>query len=141
MTLVQLLLVSTSCLCKTDSRCTLPTLLHWRCCSAPSLALVASPWRFAGFKSRTGLPVGAICSLRLIQAVLLAGATGVDTHLEPVPGIHTAHPDTDMKVAGDKTSGASPSDEAMASIEPHKPSHEIAASVDAAAHGQSRFFT
>lgn len=64
-----------------------------------------------------------------------AGATGVDTHLEPVPGIHTAHPDTDIKVAGDKTSGASPSDEAMASIEPHKPSHEIAASVDAAAHG------
>ena len=68
----------------------------------------------------------------------LAGAIGVDTHLEPVSGIHTAHPDTDMKVAGDKTSGASPSDEALSSIEPHKPNHEIAASIDAAAHGWSR---
>ncbi len=59
----------------------------------------------------------------------------MDTHLDPVPGIHTAHPDTDMKVKEDKTHHASPSDEALASIEPHKPNHEIAASVDAAAHG------
>ena len=66
-----------------------------------------------------------------------AGAIGVDTHLDPVPGIHTAHPDTDMKVKDEKTSGASPSDEAMAAIQPHKPNHEVAASADAAAHGQS----
>lgn len=57
--------------------------------------------------------------------------------MDPVPGIHTAHPDTDMKVKEQKTSDASPSDEAMAAIQPHKPNHEVAASVDAAAHGQS----
>ena len=66
-----------------------------------------------------------------------AGAIGVDTRLDPVPGVHTAHPDTDMKVKEEKTSGASPSDEAMAAVQPHKPNHEVAASADAAAHGQS----
>ncbi|KAL3130588.1 Protein dpy-30 [Trebouxia sp. C0009 RCD-2024] len=64
-----------------------------------------------------------------------AGAIGVDTHLEPVTGAHTAHPDTDMKVK-EKTSDASPSAQAMAAIQPPKPNHDIAASVDAAAHGQ-----
>ena len=42
-----------------------------------------------------------------------------------------------MKVKEEKTSGASPSDKAMVAIQPHKPNHEVAASVDAAAHGQS----
>lgn len=42
-----------------------------------------------------------------------------------------------MKVKEEKTSGASPSDKAMAAIQTHKPNHEVAASVDAAAHGQS----
>lgn len=65
-----------------------------------------------------------------------AGAVGVDSHLDPVPGAHTAHPDTDMMVKEEKTHGVSPSDEALASIEPHKANHEIAASVDAAAQGQ-----
>lgn len=60
----------------------------------------------------------------------------MDSHLDPVPGVHTAHPDTDMKVMEEKTHDSSPSDEALASIEPHKPNHEIAASVDAAAHGE-----
>ncbi|DBA90494.1 hypothetical protein WJX77_010521 [Trebouxia sp. C0004] len=64
-----------------------------------------------------------------------AGAIGVDSHIDPVPGIHTAHPDTDMKVKGQKTHHASPSDDALASIEPHKPNHDIPTSVDAAAHG------
>ena len=59
----------------------------------------------------------------------------MDSHLDPVPGAHTAHPDTDMMVKEEKTHGVSPSDEALASIEPHKANHEIAASVDAAAQG------
>lgn len=69
-----------------------------------------------------------------------AGAIGVDSHLEPTPGAHTAHPDTDMKVKEQKTSDASPSAQAMAAVQPPKPNHEIAASVGAAAHGQSRSF-
>ncbi|DBA93843.1 TPA: hypothetical protein ACH3X3_013893 [Trebouxia sp. C0006] len=64
-----------------------------------------------------------------------AGAIGVDSHIDSVPGSHTAHPDTDLKVVEEKTHHASPSDEALASIEPHKPNHEIPASVDSAAHG------
>ncbi len=66
------------------------------------------------------------------------GAIGVDSHIDPVPGSHTAHPDTDLKVMEEKTHHASPSDEALASIEPHKPNHEIPASVDSAAHGKIR---
>ncbi len=62
----------------------------------------------------------------------------MDSHIDPVPGSHTAHPDTDMKVMEEKTHHASPSDEALASIEPHKPNHEIPTSVDAAAHGKIR---
>lgn len=66
------------------------------------------------------------------------GAIGVDSHIDPVPGSHTAHPDTDLKVMEEKNHHASPSDEALASVEPHKPNHEIPASVDSAAHGKSR---
>ena len=62
----------------------------------------------------------------------------MDSHIDPVPGSHTAHPDTDLKVMEEQTHHASPSDEALASIEPHKPNHEIAASVDSAAHGKTR---
>jgi len=66
------------------------------------------------------------------------GAIGVDSHIDSVPGSHTAHPDTDLKVVEEKTHHASPSDEALASIEPHKPNHEIPASLDSAAHGKTR---
>ena len=61
----------------------------------------------------------------------------MDSHLNPVPGIHTAHPDTDLKVKEEKAKDASPSDEALKSIEPYKPNHDIAAPVDAAAGGES----
>ena len=71
------------------------------------------------------------------MSVFGTGAIGVDSHLDPVPGIHTAHPDTDMKVKEEKTTAASPSDKALASIEPPKPNQDIAASVNAAAGGES----
>ncbi len=74
----------------------------------------------------------------MLTLIFDIGAIGVDSHIDPVPGSHTAHPDTDLKVMEEKTHYASPSDEALASIEPHKPNHEIPASVDSAAHGKIR---